>query len=75
MFSWSGVKTYANFKGRSVFMNGVQKLNTILMTIGLGMNTHLVAQTDSDADLAQDLTNPIANLITVPIQINFVLPI
>ena len=52
-------------------MNRVQKLNNLLMTIGLGMNTHLVAQTDSDADLAQELTNPIANLITVPIQINF----
>lgn len=61
---------YANFKERDVLMNRVQKLNIILMTIGLGMNTHLLAQTDSDADLAQDLTNPIANLITVPIQIN-----
>lgn len=52
-------------------MYRVQKLNILLMTIGLGMNTHLVAQTDSGADLAQELTNPIANLITVPIQINF----
>ena len=26
---------------------------------------------DSDADLAQDLTNPLANLITLPIQVNY----
>lgn len=30
-----------------------------------------VAQADSDSELAQDLTNPLANLVTVPIQMNF----
>ena len=29
------------------------------------------AQADSDAGLAQELTNPIANIVTVPIQMNF----
>ena len=51
-------------------MNRIQKLNILLMTIALGMNTPLVVHADSAADLAQELTNPIANLITVPIQIN-----
>jgi hypothetical protein len=30
-----------------------------------------IAQNESDADLAQELTNPIANIITLPIQMNF----
>jgi len=51
-------------------MSRIQKLSIILMSISLGLNTPLVAQADSAADLAQDLTNPIANLVTVPIQIN-----
>jgi len=37
-------------------MRQVQKLNILLMTIALGMSTPLVAQADSAADLAQELT-------------------
>jgi len=48
-----------------------QRLQIILMTLSLGVCTHLVAETNSDAALAQELTNPIANLITVPVQMNF----
>ena len=40
-----------------------------LFSLGLCINT--AAQAASDAELAQELTNPIANLVTVPIQVNF----
>jgi len=63
-------KASVGFKQRDILMNRIQKLSILLMTIALGMNTPLVVQADSAADLAQELTNPIANLITVPIQIN-----
>jgi hypothetical protein len=63
-------KASVGFKQRDILMNRIQKLNILLMTIALGMNTPPVVQADSAADLAQELTNPIANLITVPIQIN-----
>ena len=63
-------KACGNFEGRGLLMNRIQKLNILLMTIGLGMNTPLAVQADGAADLAQELTNPIANLITVPIQMN-----
>ena len=36
--------------------------------LALGLSWQATAQ---DADLAQDLTNPIANLVTIPIQMNF----
>ena len=36
----------------------------------LALCAHTAAQAASDADLAQELTNPIANLVTVSVQIN-----
>ncbi|GBE08394.1 hypothetical protein BMS3Abin11_01514 [bacterium BMS3Abin11] len=43
----------------------------MLMVIGFGLSTHTAAQAASDAGLAQELTNPIANLVTIPIQMNY----
>jgi len=43
----------------------------IIFCFCFGLCTNAIAQTESSAELAQELTNPIANLITVPVQINF----
>ena len=37
----------------------------------LGLSAQTVAQATDDAELAQELTNPIADLMTIPIQMNF----
>ena len=37
----------------------------------LGLSTHTVAQVTDNAELAQELTNPIADIMTIPIQMNF----
>ena len=37
----------------------------------LTLATHAGAGGDTSADLAQELTNPVANLVTIPIQMNF----
>jgi hypothetical protein len=42
-----------------------------IVGMGLSMQTAVVAQTESDAELAQELTNPIADIMTIPIQMNF----
>ena len=42
-----------------------------MMIAGLWWSAQAEAQGGKDADLAQELTNPIANLITIPIQMNF----
>jgi len=39
--------------------------------VGIGLSVQSVADTAGDSDLAQELTNPIANLITIPIQMSF----
>ena len=31
----------------------------------------VLAQEGDDADLAQDLSNPVADLITIPVQVNY----
>jgi hypothetical protein len=42
------------------------------MIVGsLWLSTQVAAQEKKDSDLAQELTNPIADLVTLPIQINF----
>jgi len=46
-----------------------QTLTALTLSIVLCESTLVKAA--EDADLAQDLTNPIANLITIPIQMNF----
>jgi len=48
------------------------KLCCLIMIIGsLWLSTQVAAQEKKDSDLAQELTNPIADLVTLPIQINF----
>lgn len=42
-----------------------------LAIFSLGLGIHTMAQAANDAELAQELTNPIADLVTVPIQVNF----
>jgi hypothetical protein len=42
-----------------------------LLIAGICLSGYTLAQAADDADLAQELTNPIADLITIPIQINF----
>jgi hypothetical protein len=42
-----------------------------LLIAGIWLSGYTLAQAADDADLAQELTNPIADLITIPIQINF----
>ena len=37
----------------------------------LGLSAHTVAKATDDAELAQELTNPIADIMTIPIQMNF----
>lgn len=41
----------------------------VFFLLTLGMNAF--AQSEGNSDLAQELTNPIANLITIPVQMNF----
>jgi hypothetical protein len=41
------------------------------MVFSFGLCTHSVVQAAGNADLAQELTNPIANLVTIPVQMNF----
>ena len=43
----------------------------LLVTVSFGLSANASAETDKNADLAQELTNPIANIITVPIQMTF----
>jgi hypothetical protein len=43
----------------------------ILLFTSLWLCNHAIAQEQKNADLAQELTNPVADLITLPIQINF----
>jgi hypothetical protein len=55
-------------------MNGRQDLRSPLAALLVG--ALLIAAPpaeaqDSDADLAQELTNPLASLITLPIQLNY----
>ena len=52
-------------------MRHLHGLRLVLTTLTLAVSPHLAAETGSDAALAQELTNPIANLITVPIQMNY----
>ena len=56
-------------------MNRKQKIHAALSTLGLvpglSFSVHQAAHAESDAALAQELTNPIANLISVPVQMNF----
>lgn len=47
------------------------KCTLLLCVSSFGFGTSSLAETESDADLAQKLTNPIASLITIPIQMNF----
>ena len=47
------------------------KYTVLLCITGFGFSASLFAETDRNADLAQELTNPIASLITIPIQMNF----
>lgn len=49
----------------------IQRQLLMLMVIGFGLSAHTAAQAASDAGLAQELTNPIANLVTIPIQMNY----
>jgi len=44
---------------------------TMLFTCLCGLNGPAMAAEGSDADLAQELSNPLAALITVPIQVNY----
>ena len=43
----------------------------ILIIASVWFSTQAAAQEQKDADLAQELTNPIADIMTIPIQINF----
>ena len=47
----------------------LQLLVFLFLCMWIGDQT--VAQENKDADLAQELTNPIADLVTIPIQMNF----
>jgi len=44
---------------------------SLLCVVALCFSISTLAQAAADANLAQELTNPIANIITVPIQMNF----
>lgn len=43
----------------------------VFLVVSSCMCVSTMAQAESNAELAQELTNPIANLITIPIQMNF----
>ena len=61
-------------KKREVKMNIIHKIHraTIVATVlFFGSLTFAVAEEASDADLAQELTNPIADLMTIPIQMTY----
>jgi hypothetical protein len=49
------------------FLNGLKRLAMALMVLPLVVH----AQGNKDAELAQELTNPLADLVTIPIQMNF----
>jgi len=49
------------------FLNGLKRLAMALMVLHLVVH----AQGNKDAELAQELTNPLADLVTIPIQMNF----
>ncbi len=42
-----------------------------MIIVALWIGTHATVQADSSAELAQELTNPLAKLMTIPIQMNF----
>lgn len=55
-------------------MNNVTKTyaqTLAALTVSVALSTSTLVKAADDASLAQDLTNPIANLITIPIQMNF----
>jgi len=53
-------------RARGTWQGGWRVLATALFLVPLAVN----AQT-GDAQLAQELTNPLADLVTIPIQMNF----
>jgi hypothetical protein len=52
-------------------MNKVSSLFLWIVIAGIWLSGYSLAQAADDANLAQELTNPIADLITIPIQMNF----
>lgn len=51
--------------------SNVRKLKVLMFIIGFCACSLANAEENTDADLAQELTNPLADLMTIPVQMNF----
>ena len=52
-------------------MNKMSIRLLVLMIVSVGLSVHADELAEKKADLAQELTNPLADLMTIPIQMNF----